>query len=99
MINQSNQNPSLIGRWRQIEPSNDAEEVTMSFGLNGELVYTIDTEEKTQFINLVFEISEDTLITDQPSAPQKEYTKFYFESDNLLVLDYDGDQTKFQRIC
>ena len=98
MIDQSKQNPSLIGQWRQIEPSSDAEAVTMAFALNGELVYSIDTEEKTQIINLVYEVSDDTLITDQPSAPQKEYTKFYFEADDLLVLDYEGEKTKFQRV-
>ena|SRR5215203_2635770 len=97
MTNQANQNPSLIGQWTQIEPPNDAEEVTMAFGLNGELVYSIDTQEKTQIMNLVFEVSGDTLITDQPSAPQKEYTKFYFEDADSLVLDYDGEKTKFRR--
>ena len=98
MWGQTNQKASLIGKWRQIEPQDDAEDITIAFGLNGDLIYSIDTEEKTQFINLVFEIFDDTLITDQPSAPQKEYTKFYFETDDLLVLDYDGEKTKFQRV-
>jgi hypothetical protein len=70
----------------------------MAFGLNGELVYSIDTQEKMQIINLVYKVSGNTLITDQPSAPQKEYTKFYFEADGLLVLDYDGEKPKFQRV-
>jgi hypothetical protein len=70
----------------------------MVFTTDGKLIYSIDSEESTQIINLVYETFEDTLITDQPSAPKKEYTQYYFESDDLLVLDYDGDKTKFQRV-
>jgi YD repeat-containing protein len=100
MISQINQTPPLVGKWRQITSNKetDGEETTMVFTLDGKLIYSIDTDDRTQIINLVYETFGDTLITDQPSAPKKEYSQYYFESDDLLILDYDGEKTKFQRV-
>ena len=96
MSKQNNQAPSLVGRWRQIAPATD-EEITMVFTNDGKLIYSIDTPEKTQIINLVYEVSGDEIVTDQPSRPRKEITKFSFEPGGVLVLEHDGDIARFTR--
>lgn len=88
--------PRLIGRWRLIEPATD-EEITQVFTEDGKLTYTIDTPEKTQIINLVYQVSGDQITTDQPSHPKKHTSRFYFEPSGILVIDNEGEKTRFQR--
>ena len=85
----------LIGRWREVGPENEAS--TMVFTEDGELIYSIHSGDRTEIINLVYEVSGDQLITDQPSSPRKEISKFYFEPNGILVIDYQGEKTRFMR--
>jgi hypothetical protein len=96
MNNQPNPGLTLIGRWRQIGPASD-ESTSMEFTNDGKLIYSIHSAGKTRVINLVYEVSGDQLITDQPSNPRKEISKFYFEPSGILVLDYQGEKTRFSR--
>ena len=93
--NQANPRPNLIGRWSQVGPV--ADESTMVFTNDGKLIYSIHTGDKTQVINMVYEISGDQIITDQPSNPRTETSKFYFEPSGILVIDYQGEKTRFRR--
>ena len=93
--NQPDSGPTLIGRWRQVGPV--ADESTMVFTNDGKLIYSIHTAGKTQIINMVYEVSGDQIITDQPSNPRKEISKFYFEPSGILVVDYQGEKTRFMR--
>lgn len=93
--NQSQSAAPLIGRWRQLPPAD--EEVTMTFASDGTLVYAIRTGDKTQIINLVYEVSGNQIISDQPSHPRRETSSFSFEPSGVLVLDYDGEKTRFVR--
>ena len=96
MNNQPSPGQTLIGRWRQVGPAAD-ESTTMVFTNDGKLIYSIHTGDKIQVINLVYEISGDQIITDQPSNPRKEISKFYFEPSGILVVDYQGEKTRFKR--
>ncbi len=96
MNNQSNPAQTLIGRWHQVGPAAD-ESTSMLFTNDGKLIYSIRTGGKTQVINMVYEVSGDQIITDQPSHPQKAISKFYFEPSGILVLDYQGEKTRFMR--
>ena len=69
----------------------------MVFTNDGKLIYSIHEGDRTQVMNLVYEVSGDQIITDQPSNPRKEVTKFYFEPNGILVLDYQGEKTRFAR--
>ena len=69
----------------------------MVFTNDGKLVYSIHTRDKTEVFNLVYEVSGDQIISDQPSSPRKEITKFSFEPSGILVLDYNGEKTRFKR--
>jgi len=96
MNNQSNPGLTLVGRWHQVGPAAD-ESTSMVFTNDGKLIYSIHTRDKTQIINMVYEASGDQIITDQPSDPRKEITKFYFEPSGILVLDHQGEKTRFMR--
>ena len=96
MNNQPNPGLTLVGHWRQVEPATD-ESTSMVFTNDGKLIYSIHTADKTQIINLVYEVSGDQIITDQPSNPRKEITNFYFEPTGILVLDYQGEKARFSR--
>lgn len=48
-------------------------------------------------MNMVYEVSGDQIITDQPSNPQKEISKFYFEPSGILVVDHQGEKTRIMR--
>jgi hypothetical protein len=69
----------------------------MVFTNDGKLIYSIHTGGKTQVTNMTYEVSGDQIITDQPSNPRKEITRFYFEPSGILVLYYQGEKTRFMR--
>ena len=69
----------------------------MAFTPEGKLIYTIDTGDKKEIMNLLYEVRADMIVTDQPSAPQQEQTRYVFESDDDLVLDYNGEVSRFVR--
>lgn len=93
--NQPSTGQTLIGRWREVGPA--ADESTMVFTNDGKLIYSVHNGDKVQVMNMVYEVSGDQIITDQPSNPQKEISKFYFEPSGILVVDHQGEKTRFMR--
>jgi len=73
------------------------EGVSMEFTGNGELIYALHQEDKVQLMSLTYRVSNAYLITDQPSSRREERTRFRFESDDVLVLEYEGAESWFQR--
>ncbi len=71
--------------------------VTMEFKPDGRLIYAIHEGNKTQLIHLVYHVEGDTIISDQPSAPREERTRFVLTSDGQLLLDYGGNKAFLQR--
>ncbi len=93
MGEQPTHSASLVGRWRRVALEDEvdpSEEVTMVFTSDGKLVYIINDRDSKHIINLVCEVSGDSLMTDQRSEPKKEITKFFFESNDILILEYGG---------
>jgi hypothetical protein len=91
----------IIGSWKLLEadPSLDlGENDEMYFSEDGDLLYAIDAGSKWQILKLTYTVENETLITDQPSSPDEQRTKFTIENENLLVLDYDGALAKYKRI-
>ncbi|HEY0431135.1 MAG TPA: hypothetical protein VGC61_04930 [Pyrinomonadaceae bacterium] len=93
--NQSQSAAALIGRRRRVLPAD--EEVTMTFASDGTLVYSIYSGAKTGVTNMVYEVSGNQIITDQPSHPRRETSTFSFEPGGILVIDHDGEKTRFTR--
>ena len=70
----------------------------MAFTSDGKLVYSIHDGDKIQVIHMVYEVSDNQIITDQPSSPRREISNFLFETNSILVLDYNGEKIRFKRM-
>lgn len=57
------------------------------------LIYDIHETGKLQRMNMVYKISGDTIISDQPSQPQEQRTRYKLENDNKLI--FEGLKTIF----
>jgi uncharacterized protein (TIGR03066 family) len=87
----------LLGKWRSDREAT-REDVTLEFSKDGSLTYTIHSEASDQSIFLRFRIEGDVIITDQPSAPREETTKYEIAPDGRLVLTHQGEATAYGRI-
>jgi hypothetical protein len=88
----------LLGTWRLVKSDSSIEtgnDVTMT--RDGKLVYVIHENQSDQVMNLVFSVDGDCLMTNQPSSPQLESTRFSFDEEGRLVLDYGGSKSWFAR--
>jgi hypothetical protein len=92
----------LIGKWRSDadDPATQAAygEVTQAFHADGRLTYIIHSPEKDQVMRLVYKVVGDQLITDQPSAPPEHRTKFSFDDRDRLILEDEGQRSRFVRM-
>ena len=91
----------FLGRWKLIKNEGATEigdGVTMTFTEDGNLVYVIHQNDSKQVMNLVFRVDGTHLVTNQPSQPQEEKTKFSFDADGNLILDYAGNKSWFTRV-
>ena len=91
----------LIGIWisdlaDELTVSNPGS-VRLTFSDSGDLIYDVMDGEKIQRINMIFWTEGNIVISDQPSHPKKERTKFEFESDRKLILEFGGERTVFLR--
>lgn len=89
----------IIGKWvtdhEDKESINQFGNVSLVFSTNGILKYIIHEDEKDQIIFLTYRIEGDFLITDQPSTPKEERTRFEITADGHLVLYYEKDKSIF----
>lgn len=91
---------ALVGRWRLIRTEGPAnfEHVTMDFRPDGTLQYSIELADRHQIINLTYSISGDIIISDQPSSPGEERTRFALRPDGTLELDHEGTRSWYERV-
>jgi hypothetical protein len=91
----------LIGTWQSDLNDQDTKnaigDVIMHFTIDGKLIYEINTSEKTQIMNLTFKTKDGFIISDQPSSPRVEKTKYTLVEENYLILEFEGKQSKFIR--
>ncbi len=86
----------LFGEWNALH--NESENVKMCFYPDGSLVYQIISNDKTQIMNLTYYTKNGFIISNQPSKPKEERTKYYFENNySVLCLEFDGELTKFYK--
>jgi hypothetical protein len=83
---------ALLGGW-VVDPGDEVArahfgDVAMEFDPDGSLRYVIRGDEKDQVMLLRYRVEGDELVTNQPSAPREERTRFCFTSDGRLVLEY-----------
>ena len=96
-----NTDVDLIGIWNSDLSDeitkNNIGDVTMTFTQTGSLIYDIHEVEKLQRINMIYSISGDTIISDQPSHPQVQKTKYKLENKDKLILEYEEMTAIFKR--
>ena len=69
----------------------------MEFRGDGKLAYVVVTAEgKTQTMRLIYRVEGDTLVTDQPSSPREERSRFRLDGD-VLSITFGGEETQFRR--
>jgi len=91
---------TLIGQWRLVHTEGPAnfEHVTMEFGADGSLQYSIELADRIQIMNLTYSVSGDVIISNQPSEPGEERTRFKIGTDGRLELDHGGSRSWFERV-
>ena len=91
----------LIGEWvsgpADLESIRLFGKVSLEFKPDNTMIQTIHGDEKDEIIYLTFDVHNGYIITNQPSHPSKEFTAYYFVSDDELVLTYEGTSSRFVR--
>jgi hypothetical protein len=94
--------PRLHGRWeivRTDDPSMELDEgVELQFSPDGSLKYVIKQAGSRQVMNLTYEVQGSEIISNQPSAPAENRTKYAFSDDGQLVLELHGARSWCRRI-
>ena len=73
------------------------EPVELEFLPNGELLYSVDAGDRWRVARLIYRVDGDVLVTDQASDPREERTRFRFQPDGVLVLEFDGRQSRYRQ--
>ena len=96
-----NMDTGLVGVWNSDlndeTTKNSIGNVTVTFTRDGALIYDIHEDNKLQRMNMVYRVSGDTIISDQPSHLQEQRTKYKLENHDKLILEVDGIITVFNR--
>ena len=101
MTNSTDESIGLIGQWRFLcadKKAPDQSGVVITFDKLGGITYEIKAQEKTQIIKLFYRVENDWLITDQPSNPKVERTRFQITPSGELVLEFEGTKSWYQKI-
>jgi len=89
----------LLGCWHleQAEEDLHSEPVEVEFRPTGELIYSIDAGDRWQVLRLTYRVEDDVLVTNQPSAPREERTRFELTPEGTLVLELRGTSASYRK--
>ena len=99
ILRRPNRPPALVGTWH-LERSEDPEAdpgVEIDVLPDGRMQYSIPASDRWQIIQMTWCVENEWILTDQPSSPRVEKTRFRLESDDSLVLEFSGHQSWFRR--
>ena len=90
----------LVGRWRLIrsEAPGPSQSVILEFSPDGALTYSIRLPDRTQILNLTYKVDGNNILSDQPSAPRKESTRFSIDSKGVLELEKSGERSWYEQV-
>src|SRR3954468_13099431 len=89
---------ALIGCWQLVRSDEKPfEPAEAEFLEDGRLNYSVLSEDRWQIMKLRYRIEGDVIVTNQPSAPREERSRFTLESDGTLTLELGGEQSRFRR--
>jgi hypothetical protein len=89
---------SLVGCWH-LSKSDDSslEPAEMDFRSDGRLFYSIDAGDKWQVMKLVWRVDGDVIVTNQPTSPREERTRFSVDEKGDLVTEFGGQRASFHK--
>jgi hypothetical protein len=98
LLRRSSPMPSLVGCWQLVQPADNlGEPAEADFRADGQLVYSVLSGDRWHIMRLVYAVDGDMIVTDQPSSPRKERTRFALEADGTLMLDLGGQRSWYKR--
>ena len=92
----------LYGSWVLDPKDKKAKEsfgdICINFEKDGTASYLINTEDnKEQAILLTYKVLDDKIITNQPTHPKEEVSRFLFNSDGSLTIFFENQEASFIR--
>jgi hypothetical protein len=84
----------LIGKWFGLVAG---EGVGLDFLEDGRLAYGILTKQGTRIIRMTYRVEGAFLVTDQPSHPREERTRYWWDESGALILEFGGEKSRFTR--
>lgn len=88
----------LLGCWQLMRSDDGSTECAeVDFRPDGHLLYSVRTGDRWQIMKLVYKVEGDVLITDQPSSPRKERTRFALRENGNLMLEFGGRRSWYKR--
>src|SRR5688572_28410674 len=91
----------LHGRWLLVRSDDPTMEVgeggEMEFSADGKLTYTIMQGDRRQIMNLTYEVQGSELVSNQPSAPAENRTRYHIDGAGQLVLNFGGSNSWYRR--
>lgn len=79
----------LVGVW-------SAPGIELDIRADGTMDYIVIESDKRQIMKLTYRVERDEIVSNQPSAPREERTKFWFEDRNLILM-FGGERSSLQR--
>jgi len=90
--------PQIVGCWQLVRATQDSgEPAEADFRADGRLFYSVLSSDRWQIMKLRYEVHGDVLLTDQPSSPRMEQTRFALEENGELILELGGQRSRFRR--
>ena len=89
---------ALVGCWH-LTRSDDAsaEPAEADFRDDGRLYYSVLSGDRWQVMKLRYRVDGGLLVTDQPSDPREERTRFSMDADGSLILGFGGQRSWFKK--
>ncbi len=89
---------ALVGCWQLIEAEGQPyEPAEADFRDDGRLYYSVLSGDRWGIMKLRYRIEGDTLVTDQPSSPRVERSRFVLAPDGSLTIEFGGNKSIFRR--
>jgi hypothetical protein len=94
--------PRLHGQWQLVRSEDPTMEVgegvEMQFSPDGKLTYTIKQSGSRQIMNLTYQVQGSEIVSNQPSAPAENRTRYAIDEQGQLVLESDGSRSWYRRL-
>jgi hypothetical protein len=88
----------LVGCWHLMRADDaSAEPAEADFREDGRLYYSVLSGDRWQIMKLRYRVDGGLLVTDQPSHPREERTRFSMDADGSLILEFEGQRSWFKK--